>query len=138
MGISKFAFKVLFFIVTFIYDLYMTLCEVADRLKPVLTQAVLAVEIGANYADTLLLKSTRKEFLKQNKLLPRHLACVFVGESVNPVNIEKIVTIIKWCTAAGIRSISLYDHTGTTRRCTFFFKLLRVDSLVSHRCPPQE
>ena len=120
MSISKFLCRTLFALVTFIHNLCFTLCEVADRLKPVLTQAVLAVEISAGYTDTLLLKSTGKEFTKQDKLLPRHLACVFIGESDESVNIDKIVTIVRWCSAAGIRSISLYDHDGTF--CLTFFR----------------
>jgi len=115
MFIPKVVYTTLFTLVTFFYNLYITLCEVADRLKPVWTQAVLAVEIGTGYTDTLLLKSTGREFTKQDKLLPRHLACVFVGESVKNVNIDKIVTIVRWCSAAGIRSISLFDHTGAIR-----------------------
>ena len=109
----------LFALVTFFHNLYITLCEVVDRLKPALTQAILAVEIGTGYGDTLLLRSTGREFINQDKLLPRHIACVFVGEGVQSVNIDKIVTIVRWCGAAGIRSISLYDHTGTSRFLCF-------------------
>jgi len=115
MSILQMFYFTLFALVTFFHNLYITLCEVVDRLKPALTQAILAVEIGTGYGDTLLLRSTGREFINQDKLLPRHIACVFVGEGVQSVNIDKIVTIVRWCGAAGIRSISLYDHTGIIR-----------------------
>ena len=110
-----------FYVVTFFHNLCLSLCELMDRFKPVFSKAISAVELSANYADTLLLKSTGKEFTRQKKMLPMHLACLFVDECID---IEKIVMIVKWCAATGIRCISLYDHAGNNFQSKAYMSLL--------------
>ena len=124
MIILKWIYKILFYLLTSFHNLYLTISGVVDRFNDAFSWSRPTVKTGASYSETFLMEDVGNKLRKQSKL-PKHLACVF-NEPV--VNLDCVVSIIRWCAAAGIGCISLYDHEGESLlhllSCCFnFFKL---------------
>lgn len=120
MGVLRFLYVILHFLITYLHRLHSASNELIDHLRGVLTSQTSRRWLTANLAttakfntnqinDTLLLQSIGSELNRLQKL-PTHVACLFVEQDVQ---MDKIVTVIEWCAAMGIPCISLYDHQGT-------------------------
>ena len=125
MSVLKLFYVCLHFIVTYLHYFHVAFSELLDRLilTPVFSSRVArsskesTLRLGANNNDDshLLLQNAGRE-LKQLSKLPLHVCCVFAESEPN---IDSLVNIVRWCRAAGINCISLYDHRGNFIHHTF-------------------
>ena len=122
MGFLRLIYVSIHFLVTFIYNFHVAFSELLDQLKPMLhwkTPASTSYHLGVNKDENSILQNAGSE-LKRLEKLPSHVACMFAEKEVN---IDNIVGIIQWCSAADISCISLYDHKGTISQLFKFWFL---------------
>lgn len=121
MGILRLFYVSLHFIVTYLHYFHVAFSELIQRLLVVLIPVVSQVtrrsslkspaHLGINNNDdNLSVMQSAGSQLKQIGKLPVHVSCVFAEPEPD---VGSIVSILRWCRAAGIPCISLYDHRGT-------------------------
>ena len=111
MGFLRLIYVSIHFLITFIHHFHVVFSELLDRLKlkPAIYRWRAPVyNLGDNKDENCMMQNAGSELLRIGKL-PTHVACLFAEKELN---IDRIVTIIRWCAAAGVSCISLYDHQG--------------------------
>lgn len=118
MGFVQIIYIALHFFITSLFDLHYFLRELVIRVKLLLTSkrwhfsphsVSLSVSSSARHTyEQTVLQNVASELRKLQKL-PNHIACLFLG---NCFEIEKVLTVVRWCSSLGIPSVSLFDHQG--------------------------
>ena len=129
MGISRLLYVSLHFFVTLLHNFHVFLSELYERLFPVSCSSpqsalnpTIQVANNNNFQEEDVLLEKAGSELKQLKKLPSHVACVFPEPELD---LARIVSVVRWCQAAGVNCISLYDHKGEILDFQIFFRFFK-------------
>ena len=133
MAFVKKFYRIVFFIVTSLHNFLVTFAAIVEKLNAFIRRPkTLSVPVGVNECvnECVLMQSAGSELKKRNKL-PTHIACLLTEDNID---IERTVSLVRWCTAAGIKCISLYDHDGTLRFSQFHIITINRYICIFCRC----